>query len=128
MKLTNKDIVEQCMQRIELMQQHVQNIDNAARFLGEARRWETVDLGNLRHGLIDQELAEWRKLAMWGLTLDDAERDRIKAAVHDRFLRDGMHVADWFSGGVSPNSWLSSDESEFREMAKAAFAPKSSAP
>lgn len=128
MKLTKKDIVEQCLQRIELVQHHVQNIDNAARFLGEAKRWESVDVGNLRDGLIEQELSEWRKLAMWGLTLEEAERDRIKAAVHDRFMRDGMHVADWFSGGVSPSSWLSSDEAEFREMAKVAFSPKNSAP
>lgn len=123
MKLKNKDIVVQCMERIELIQQHIKHIDNAKYFLSDSRRWEKVDCTSLRNALIDEELSEWRRLAMWGLTLDDSERDRIKAAVHDRFLRDEMHVADWFSGGVSPGSWLSSDEKEFRAMAKEAFSP-----
>ena len=124
MKLTNKDMVEHCMERIELIQQHVRNVDNAKTFLSLMNIFDDIYVGDLRHALIKQEVDEWRKLAMWGLTLDDAERDRIKAAVHDRFLRDDVKVADWFSGGVSPSQWLSSDENAFRAMAKAAFAPK----
>lgn len=124
MKLKNTDIVVQCMERIELVQQHIKNIDNAKYFLSESRRWEKVDCTSLRNALFESEIDEWRKLAMWGLTLDDSERDRIKAAVHDRFMRDEMYVADWFSGGVSPGHWLSSDETAFREMAKVAFSPK----
>jgi len=58
------------------------------------------------------------------LTLDREEQDRIKAAVYDRFLRDGMSVATWMNNGTSPGSWLSCNEDAFREMAKAAFAPK----
>ena len=83
-----------------------------------------IDHGDIINKLYEEEMVEWRKLAMWGLTLDDADRDRIKAAVHQRFLRDGMSVHDWMSDGVAAGSWLSSDEAEFRAMAKKAFAPK----
>ena len=38
---------------------------------------------------------------------------------------DGMSVKSWLHpSGISPSSWLASDEEEFREMAKKAFAPK----
>jgi hypothetical protein len=123
MKLTNKDMVRQCMEKIELFQQQIANIETAARVLSEFRRHVTVDCGNLRNELIECELEWWRNLAMWGLTLDDAERDRIKAAVHARFLSGGKHVSHWMNDGVSPGSWLVADEDAFREMARKAFRP-----
>lgn len=84
-----------------------------------------IDCGNLHRELLDSELHEWRNLFMWALTLGDEARDRIKAAAHERFLRDGMHVAHWLTPeGTTPGKWLSTDEEEFREMARAAFAPK----
>lgn len=63
-------------------------------------------------------------MAMWGLTLDDAERNRIKAAAHHRFLRDGISVGTWLNDGVEPSKWLTSDAEEFRDMARKAFGPK----
>ncbi len=127
MKLKNTDMVEQAMTRIELIQQHMQNLDEAARYVSERKSYADrarEDAGALRDALIRLELHEWRNVAMWGLTLDDAERDRIKAAVHQRFLRDGMSVTHWMNGGVTPSQWFSADEEEFREMARKAFSPK----
>lgn len=125
MKLTKLDMVEQALVRIQMFQEHVSNIDRAASCLCNCDRFHgTIDYGDIRDRLVHQELDEWRNLAMWGLTLNDKERDRIKAAVHDRFLRDGMHVAQWFNGGNAVGSWLVAEEVEFRAMAKLAFAPK----
>ena len=125
MKLTNKQMVEEAMERIELLQLHVNAVEAAARCLQHRRsyRGETITYGNLRDTLFEEEMKEWRNLCMWGLTLDDDERDRVKAAAHQRFLADGTHVANWFNRGVTPGSWLSADEAEFRAMAKKSFGP-----
>lgn len=82
---------------------------------------------NIVNKLYEEEMVEWRKLAMWGLTLDDADRDRIKAAVHQRFLRDGMSVHDWMNDGVAAATGFLATKAEFRAMAKTAFAPKEEA-
>ena len=123
MKLKNTDMVLQSMQRIEALQHAVGMLDQIKRMIYDESRHKTVDEGNLRQILIDKELAEWRNVAMWGLTLSEAERDRVKAAVHQRFMRDDMHVASWFNGGALPTSWMQADEEAFREMAKQAFGP-----
>lgn len=123
MKLKNTDMVMQSMQRIESLQQAVEMLDKINRMLYEEARHQSIDEGNLRRILIEKELAEWRTVSMWGLTLSDAERDRVKAAVHQRFMRDDMHVASWFNGGELPTSWLQADEDKFRAMAKKAFGP-----
>lgn len=123
MKLKNTDVVLQSMQRIEHLQHAVGMLDQIKHMLYDEVRHQSIDEGNLRRILIDKELAEWRSVSMWGLTLSDADRDRVKAAVHQRFLRDDMHVASWFNGGDLPTSWLQADESEFRAMAKKAFGP-----
>ena len=126
MKLTAKNMVEDQLKQIEYLQQQLQAADGAIqalyRLLGHGA---TVDGGNIITHLHRLELDAWRGLAMWGLTLDDAERDRIKAAVHQRFLHDRASVSQWMSGdGTSPSQWLVADEEEFREMAKTAFAPR----
>lgn len=123
MKFTNKKMAEEAMVRIEHIQAHLTAIDAAARCLSERRPHQAIEFGNLRDALYYEEMEEWRKLFMWGLTLADDERDRIKASAHQRFLRDGMHVAHWINNGISPGSWLSADEAEFKSMAKAAFMP-----
>lgn len=124
MKITNKQVVEECMARIEQLQTHIKAIEAAAWCLRARRRSVDVDYGNIHDLPISEELEEWRNLAMWGLTLDDAERDRVKAAVHHRFLRDGMSVGMWINDGVEPSKWLTSDAEEFRDMARKAFGPK----
>ena len=77
--------------------------------------------GKVFQDLMEWELEEWRNLSMWGLTLDEKTQTKIKAAVHERFLSDKMHVANWFHNGESPSSWRVSDEDEFRAMARKAF-------
>lgn len=124
MKITNKQVVEECMARIEQLQEHIKAVEAAAWCLRESKRWVEVDYGNLHDLLISEELEEWRNLALWGMTLDGAERDRVKAAAHQRFLRDGMSVGKWLGNGIEPSQWLVSDEEEFRAMAKEAFGPK----
>ncbi len=124
MKLTNKSIAVGCLERIEVLQEHVRRVNDAVHYIRSLNRRTEIDHVDIINKLYEEEMVEWRKLAMWGLTLDDAGRDRIKAAVHQRFLRDGMSVHDWMSDGVAAGSWLSSDEAEFRAMAKKAFGPK----
>ena len=80
--------------------------------------------GKVFNDLMAWELEEWRGLLMWGMLVDQKTKDRIKAAAHERFLSDRMHVADWFNNGINPRSWLTCDEKEFRKMAKEAFSPK----
>lgn len=127
MKLSNKKLVQEILERIELIQQHIKNLEQAAWFVSARRRSEAVDYGNLRSQLIDTELDEWRNLFMWGLTLTQEEQERIKAVAFQRFLRDGMGVAHWLNDGVQPGCWLDADEKEFRKMAKEAFYPKGAA-
>ena len=124
MKLTNKSIAVGCLERIEVLQEHVRRVNDAVHYIRSLDRRTEIDHVDIINKLYEEEMVEWRKCAMWGLTLDDADRDRIKAAVHQRFLRDGMSVHDWMSDGVSAGYWLSSDEAEFRAMAKKAFGPK----
>ena len=127
MKLTTKDIVIGCLERIGVLQEHVRRVNDALIYINMIDSFAKVDAGDIIIRLTMSENNEWRKLSMWALTLDGADQDRIKAAVHQRFLRDGMSVADWINGGVTPGWWLQSDEEEFRAMAKKAFAPKEEA-
>jgi len=113
MKITNKKVVEECMIRIKTAQEHISAVEMAGYFIRDVRRYRNVEYGNIREFL-----------TAWGLTLDDAERDRVKAAVYQRFLRDGMSVGKWLGNGIEPSQWLVSDEEEFRAMAKEAFGPK----
>jgi len=125
MKFSNKRMVEECLIRIETISKCIDDIDKISSFLYQRKHREwNVDTGNMRSTLIDEELNEWRNLCMWGLTLDDEEKDRIKAAVYNRFLSDNMNVSHWLNNGISPSSWLTSTEEEFRNMAKEAFKPK----
>lgn len=126
MKLTNKDMVMQCLERIEMVQMHQKAIDSARWFVSHRSPGERLDDGlGLRARLWEIEANEWRSLFMWGLTLDDAERDRIRAAAYDRFLGDSASVGHWLSpSGVTQSGWMAADEDEFREMARKAFAPK----
>ena len=124
MKITNKKVIEECMVRIKTAQEHISAVEMAGYFIRDVRRYRNVEYGNIRDLLIEIELDEWRNLAAWGLTLDDAERDRVKAAVYQRFLRDGMNVSKWLNDGIEPSTWLAADEEKFRAMAKKAFGPK----
>lgn len=123
MNLTNRDMVLQCMQRIESIQHALDLLDQIKRLIWDDHRSREIDEGDIGRILIEKELGEWRNLCMWGLTVTDAERDRIKTAVHERFLRNGMSVAHWWNNGVAPSSYLTADEEQFREMARKAFAP-----
>ena len=123
MKLQHKDLVMKCLEEIEALQQHIQNIETACQVISRDRPGKNVDPGNLRSMLIDAELTAWRNLAMWGLALDDEERKRIKAAVYARFLKDSG-ISHWTNGGVPATSWLKADDDAFRQMALKLFSPK----
>jgi hypothetical protein len=117
-------MIEEALVRIEMLQSHISAIEAAASCLFKRRHHGfQIEYGNLRTTLFEEELDEWRKLFMWGLTLSDEERDRIKAAAYQRFLSNKTHVAYWINDGISPGQWLAADEDEFRAMAKEAFKP-----
>lgn len=126
MNLTNHKMTVQCLTRIEVLQAHQNAIQAALHCVRERCPQDQVQSDLLFSRLNELELQEWRNLFMWALTLEDGERDRIKAAAHERFLSDGHSVSHWLNNGVTPGSWVSADEDAFREMARKAFAPKSS--
>lgn len=121
MKITNRKIVEEALVRIEELHQHIQNVENAQWYLRHRKPHVAIDSGRLRSDLIAEELDEWRNVFMWALTLTTDEQERIKAAAHSRFLRDGTCVAHWLNNGIAPSGWLTADEDRFREMARKAF-------
>lgn len=126
MELKNKDLVLQTLERIECIHQMLDQLQNIVHFC--SNRYESSNTGSELHTkLIEKELNEWRNLMMWCLTLTGDEQDRVKSAVYDRFLNDGMCVSHWLSSdGKTPSRWLLADEEEFRTMAKELFAPNQS--
>lgn len=81
-----------------------------------------INEGNLYQTLIRLELDQWRNLFMFGMTLDDEEKERIQAAGVARFLSDGMYVGHYITNRHGdPTSYWTADEKEFREMVKNTF-------
>lgn len=119
--------VTEALERIEVLRKHYAACESAEHHMryrtGYARDIR-CDWSGMREALMQAELDEWRGVMMFGLTLDDKKRDRIKAAAHERFLKDGVSVSHWFNNGVTPGQYLSADEDKFREMCRKAFAPK----
>jgi len=130
-RFDTKQMAADCMRRIETINEHVAAIEAAAQFMAERRSSASWDADAfkasepLRRMLIESELDEWRNLAMWGLVVDHATRERIKVEVHQRFLRKGIATAHHWNGGVTPGTWMDADDKAFREMCRKAFAPES---
>lgn len=122
---TNKEVVLDVLASIEATEEHIRRLDEMARYAREHNKYTEVLTGNLREILFGIEIDQWRRLLMWGITLEEKDRDRIKAAAHQRFLRKGMSVADWMNGGIQPSSWLTANEEEFRELIEKTFKPSS---
>jgi len=130
-RFNTRQMAADCMRRIETINEHVAAIEAAAQFMAERRGSASRDADAfkaaepLRRMLIELELDEWRNLTMWGLVVDRKTRGRIKAEVHQRFLRRGISTAHHWNGGVMPGSWMDADDKAFREMCRKAFAPES---
>jgi hypothetical protein len=124
MKLTNKKVVEQALARIDIIREKQEWVYQALSLLRARTPRTKPDAGNIMQLLHEAELDEWRNVGMWGLTLDQAEQDRLKAAFHDHFMGKNKHVAYWLNDGISPTTWFAADEEEFRKMAREAFSPK----
>jgi len=121
---TIKLLCEESAMRIGQIQEHIKSVDAAISCLHERNGFDfKSDVGQLLNCLYSEELKEWRHFFMFGLALDDDDKDRIKAAAYQRFLNDKMHVAHWLNNGISPAMWMSADEKRFREMVKRAFYP-----
>ncbi len=118
--LTKKDMIIQAMARIDVIKKHRENIQLAWRFSGVEN---DITVRVIMEALWQKEVYEWMSVAMWGLTLDDSDRDRIKAAAYDMFLSQGKGVRHWLFDGENPGRWLAADEDEFRKMAAEAFSP-----
>jgi len=122
-KISDKQMLTESMERIDLLQRHIEAVESATSYLSRLRQTVPVGVDSLRQALIEEELKEWRNLFLWGLVVDQDTRDRVKAAAHDRFLRDEIDVGHWLNRGNSPGSWLVADEEKFRAMARKKFAP-----
>jgi hypothetical protein len=122
---TPGQITAEVAARIVQIKAHIDAVNGAVYFLNQRDRNERVDTGDLLRKLVERELTEWRNLFMWGGVVSQRERDRINAAGYERFLRDGMSVDHWLTSDRStPSKWLSTNEQEFREMCRKAFAPR----
>ncbi len=120
-------VIEEILGRIEELQVHTKNLNAALRHvnLRNHNRGSGAMESALRNELYRLELEEWRNLFMWGMVVDEAARDRIKAAAYERFLGDRIAVTHWLEpSGISPGMWYSADEEAFRDMAREAFAPR----
>jgi hypothetical protein len=117
---TREEVVEEAMTRIELIKIHKENVQNAWRFSGVSN---DISMNVLMSALWQKEVFEWMTIAMWGLTLTADQRDRIKAAAYEMFLKDGKDVSHWLHDGYHPGQWYSADEDNFRNMAAEAFFP-----
>ncbi len=118
-----KAVVKNLMVQIEIAQTHIRNLDSILHYLSSVSPGEKLNIGDVRSRLIARELSLWQDICMWGLTLDNDARDRIKAAAYDRMLKDKAVCSYLSEDGTTPGRWLSSDAAEFREMARKAFAP-----
>jgi hypothetical protein len=78
----------------------------------------TVEATSLIEALCQAELNQWRQLLMGALSITQDERDRIKAAVYERFLSDEKDVRHYFCDGQNPGRWLQADEQQFRTMVR----------
>ena len=118
---TKKDQATWAVERIEKIQRYISIIDEIASFLVNIHRFKP-EFGNVRSLLFELETTEWRNVAMWGITLDKEDRERLSAAIYDRHFSDGHSVATWLHpSGVMPSSWMNAEEEAFREMVKKAF-------
>lgn len=116
-------MIRQCMEQIERLQMHIKAHEAACRVIWERHRDAKLS-NDVHRALVAMELDAWRDLSMWALTLDDAERDRIKAAAYARFLGDGKDMGRWLSEDGTPvSSWSCADEEHFRAMARELFQP-----
>lgn len=120
-EMANKEMAQQALVRVAYIQTHIHNLDIAMAYCRDMDRYGNVDCGSLRNKLFELETGAWREVFMWGLTLEDAERDEIKALAHSRYMSDDMSVAHFMNDGVTPGQWLEKDEEDFRKMAKEYF-------
>lgn len=122
---TNKEVVLDVLASIEITEKWISEFDAMVRYAREQNKFAEISSGNLREILYGIEIDQWRKLLMWGITLDDKDRDRIKGMVHNRFLSHNMGVIDWLNNGIQPSRWFSAEEDEFRSLVEKTFYPSS---
>lgn len=116
-------MAEDCLIRIEFLQNLIVQFDETVKHLKEREEFAQIDTGNIRERLFKEELDEWRNLFMWAITLEENEKERIKAAAYDRFLSKKRCVAKHLNNGIPPSRWLSSSEEEFRRIVEQHFLP-----
>ena len=120
---TNKKYLEECLTRIQYLQELQQNVMVATNYLHSACH-DNLNTGNILDKLYDAELKEFRTLFIFALTVDDETKDRIKLIAHERFLKAKCDISYLFNDGMVNQAYSCQTEEEFREMARIAFAPK----
>ena len=115
--MKNKEYVLKLLEEIEVTQSHFNAVRSAMNYASTGSYINRCFNEDLLDALSHIELDLWRRVFMFGMTLKDEDRNRVKAAAYQRFLS---------SGGREPShaSWLKVDEKEFREMTREVFAPK----
>ena len=121
--MKNKEYVFKLLEEVEVIRNHYNAVLRAMDYTRTGVFINKTFNGDLLDALSSMELDIWRRAFMFGLTLKDEDRDRIKAAAYQRFLSGGLK--EYLPGGInSATGWMQADEDEFHEMVRVAFTPK----
>jgi len=128
-KPSMQGLLKDYMERLEEVRLHLDSLERTSRYVYDSchgRNNEKTEAAYnvLRTSLMDRELDLWRYVFMFALTVPEKERERIKAAAHDRFLSKHWSILDHMYNGRTPKQWLTADEQTFRDMCTEAFKPK----
>lgn len=120
MRIAQRKVVLDALTNIRQLEEHWEAVHAALhRARGGGYERASVEADDLLRKLMERQLDEFRKLFMWAITLTDEEQALIKRVAHERFLKDGISVADYLAPWGGPI--LVKAEEEFREMCREAF-------
>ena len=121
---TKRDLLDMNVKKIEQAQQYLSALGEISSFIQRYKLgYASIDFGSLRTQLFEVEQGAWQDLAMFALISTDKDRERVRAAMYARFLREDMSVAHWLNGGTEPRKWMTADVEELRTMFLNEFSP-----
>lgn len=119
-----RDLLDMNIKKIEQSQQYLSALGEMVVFIqNNVHGNQSVEFGSLRTQLLEAEQNAWQDLAMFALISTDKDRERVRAAMYARFLREKISIAEWLNGGISPHKWFTAEAKELRKMFLEEFAP-----
>jgi len=121
---TKRELLDMNVNKIERSQQYLSALGEIATFIqAHIHGNPGIEFGSLRAQLLAVEQSAWQDLAMFALISNGKDRERVRAAMYSRFLREKVSIAEWLNGGVSPSRWFTAEAKELRQMFLEEFAP-----